>query len=116
MSSKGTAHDSTRQILNSLPELSSESSSDESTENSPATQKATCPSMPSIQSYISAAASNGSNGDASGHAYPIQQPSIENNRIHKHVYANINESQRTSSQEISTAIELIYFQNAFGKN
>lgn len=68
-----------------------------------------------LQSYISAAASNGSNGDASGHASPIQQPSIEYNRIHKHVYTNINESQRTSTQEISIAIELIYFQNAFGK-
>lgn len=45
---KRTANGSTKQILNCLPDLSSESSSDESTENLPVTEKATCPSMPSM--------------------------------------------------------------------
>lgn len=45
--SKEIAHSSAAQISNCLPDLSSDSSSDESTENVPVVEKASCPSMPS---------------------------------------------------------------------
>lgn len=46
--SKGTAQGSTNHISDFLPDLSSDSSSDEATENLPAAEKASCPSMPSM--------------------------------------------------------------------
>lgn len=47
-SSKGTAHNSVNQSLDCLPDLSSDSSSDESTENLPVAKEVSCPSMPGM--------------------------------------------------------------------
>lgn len=50
-SSKQNAHCSAQQILDCLPDLSSDSSSEQSTEDVLVTEKVACPSMPSMLSF-----------------------------------------------------------------